>query len=126
MFYAYSTVSRLNVSRGIGHSVRVLRDDYSNDPDGTIYTNDYEGNDGKKYDSVKIGDYAVINTNLDETKYADSTDIPIITGDSAWEADTDGARCYYNNDEATYGGTYGSLYNFYAIENAAGLVNPDG
>jgi len=101
LYRSYSEVVRYASSQGLGFSLRCLRDDSGSDIDGTVYTDDYEGNDGKKYDSVKIGDFAVINENLDETKYADGTDIPVITGDTDWENDTDGARCYYNNDEAT-------------------------
>jgi len=121
---SYSEVARQNLSQGNGLSLRCLRDDSGSDIDGTIYTDEYIGNNGKKYDSVKIGDFAVINTNLDETQYADGTSIPIITDDTSWENDTDGARCYYDNDEPTYGSTYGSLYNWYAVDNAAGIVAP--
>ena len=39
-----------------------------------------------------------------------------------WVDDTTGAYCWYDNDEATYGGTYGALYNWYAIDNASGLA----
>jgi len=124
--WSTSRVSRTTVSKRNGYSLRVLMDDHSDDADGTVYANAYTGNDGKTYDAVKVGPFKVLSENLDETKYADSTDIPVITGDTDWENDTDGARCYYNNDEATYGSTYGALYNWYAIENAAGLVNPDG
>ena len=122
--YSSSEVFRSAGSQGIGFSLRCLRDDSSSDTDGTVYTDDYEGNDGKKYDAVKIGDFVVINKNLDETKYADGTDIPEITNNTDWENDTDGARCYYDNDESTYGSTYGALYNWYAVDNAAGIVAP--
>jgi uncharacterized protein (TIGR02145 family) len=36
--------------------------------------------------------------------------------------DTTGAYCWYNNDLATYKATYGALYNWYAVNNAKGLV----
>jgi len=36
--------------------------------------------------------------------------------------DTTGAMCWYDNDETTYGDTYGALYNWYAVDNASGLA----
>jgi uncharacterized protein (TIGR02145 family) len=39
-----------------------------------------------------------------------------------WVNDTDGAYCYYDNDETTYKTDYGALYNWYAVDNAHGLA----
>ena len=39
-----------------------------------------------------------------------------------WIDDTEGAMCYYDNDEATNKANYGALYNYYAITNAHGFV----
>lgn len=43
-------------------------------------------------------------------------------GGTGWLGDTSGAYCWYDNDEATYKATYGALYNWYAVDNAKGLV----
>lgn len=110
-----------------GFSVRCLRSvspSESSDPDGTIYTDDYTGNDGTKYDSVKIGNQIWINENLKETKYYDGTTIPRLT-DSTWVGDTTGARCEYNNDSSSQSNTYGYLYNWHAVVQAKGLINED-
>ena len=42
-------------------------------------TGTYIGNDGKTYDTVCIGTQEWLSSNLNETKYRDGTDIPIIT-----------------------------------------------
>jgi uncharacterized protein (TIGR02145 family) len=111
-----------------GFPIRCLRSvspSESSDDDGTIYTDDYTGNDGTKYDSVKIGNQIWINENLKETKYYDGTTIPRITDNTDWKNDTTGARCEYNNDSSNESDTYGYLYNWFAINNAKGLINED-
>ena len=45
-----------------------------------------------------------------------------LSGDDLWAADTTGAMCYYDNDEATYKSDYGAFYNWYAVDNAHGLA----
>ena len=117
-----------NDRQAIGCSVRCLRSvspSESSHPDGTIYTNDYTGNDGTKYDSVKIGNQIWINKNLKETKYCDGTTIPRITDATAWASDTTGARCEYNNNLYNESDTYGYLYNWHAVVQAKGLINED-
>jgi len=123
-----SGVSRGDVNQTRGYSVRCLRSvspSESSDADGTIYTDDYTGNDGTKYDSVKIGNQIWINENLKETKYYDGTTIPRITNNTSWRYDTTGARCEYNNDANNESDTYGYLYNWYVVKNAKGLINED-
>ena len=41
-----------------------------------------------------------------------------------WVGQTDPARCWYMNDEATYGLLYGSMYNWYAVN--TGTLCPTG
>jgi uncharacterized protein (TIGR02145 family) len=77
--------------------------------------------DGNRYHTVTIGTQEWIVENLRTTRYADGTAIPNLTGDAEWLADVTGAYCWmYNNPQ--YKETYGALYNWYAIGNAAGLV----
>jgi uncharacterized protein (TIGR02145 family) len=79
---------------------------------------DYDGN---AYDTVTIGDLEWIVQGLQVTHYADGTEIPYITNGVDWVADTTGAQCcmYHNLD---YAHTHGRLYNWYAVDNASGLV----
>jgi hypothetical protein len=121
--YSIIEVSRLAQSRAYGFSVRCLRDTTTSedsDADGTIYTDAYTGNDGTKYDAVKIGSQVWINENLKETKYADGTTITLATQESEW-SDTEGRRGTASNYTADVN-TYGYLYNWFAVDN--GLVNP--
>jgi uncharacterized protein (TIGR02145 family) len=53
--------------------------------------------------------------NLRTTHFNDGTAIPLVTDNAAWTALTTPGYCYYNNDEATYGGVYGPLYNWYTV-----------
>ena len=117
----FAGVARTTADQAEGFSVRLVRDDTGSDVDGTVYTDDYTGNDGKKYDSVKIGDWVWLVENLKETKYADGTTIPRITDDTDWSNDTTGARCEYDNDTDN-GDEYGFLYNWYAVDNAKDIV----
>lgn len=81
----------------------------------------YEDYDGNQYDSVIIGNQEWLIQNLKTTHYADGTAIPNLTADVAWNADTTGAYCWYDNDIG-YKCPYGALYNWYAVDNASGLV----
>jgi len=114
-------IERYSEEKTRGDSIRLVRGDDSEDSDGTIYESIYRGNDGKTYNGVKVGDFIVLTTNLSETKYADDTDIPEITDNTAWSNDTDGARCYYDNDSDNED-PHGLLYNWFVIENEAGIV----
>jgi hypothetical protein len=116
-------VYRYTYDRANGFSVRCLRDTTTSedsDADGTIYTDAYTGNDGTKYDGIKLGSQVWINENLKETKYADGTTITLATQESEW-SDTEGRRGTASNYTADVN-TYGYLYNWFAVDN--GLVNP--
>jgi uncharacterized protein (TIGR02145 family) len=72
--------------------------------------------DGNTYNTVWIGGQNWMAENLKTTKYTDGTDIPNITDNTEWENLSTGAYAWYDNDEATYGDTYGALYNWYVVE----------
>ena len=78
---------------------------------------DYDGN---AYKYVRIGSNYWMIQDLRTTHYANGDDIPHITDDAAWLADTTGAYCWYEND-AKYKETYGALYNWYAVDHASVL-----
>jgi uncharacterized protein (TIGR02145 family) len=79
---------------------------------------DYNGN---IYNTVQIGTQCWMKENLKTTHYRNGTPIPNVTNNSTWVGLTSGAYCWYNNDYATYGATYGALYNWYAVDNSNGL-----
>ena len=71
---------------------------------------DYDGN---TYKTVVIGSQEWMAENLKVTHYADGTEIPLVSGSSAWANldNTDKAYCYWNRD------TYGALYTYAAATN---------
>jgi len=76
--------------------------------------------------SVSICNQIWSTQNLNVSNYADGTVIPEVQNTAAWAALTTGAWCWYNNDSATYGATYGKIYNWYAVAgiyDAASLNN---
>ena len=72
--------------------------------------------DGNVYHTVTIGKQIWMVENLRTTHYNDSTAIPNLGGNSAWQSNTTGAYCWYNNDgAAAINSPYGALYNWYAV-----------
>ncbi len=71
--------------------------------------------DGNSYSMVKIGEQVWMAQNLKATKYNDGSDIPYVTGNTAWTTLTTPAYCWYSND-SSYKDTYGALYNWYTVE----------
>ncbi|MFO7864147.1 MAG: FISUMP domain-containing protein [Salinivirgaceae bacterium] len=80
--------------------------------------------DGNDYNTVLIGDQVWMAENLKTTTYNDGTAINLVENSLYWENNTNGAYCWYNNDEATYADTHGALYNWYAVN--TGNLCPDG
>jgi len=62
-----------------------------------------------------------MSENLKVTHYRNGDPIPNVTENSIWFGLSTGAYCVYNNDLAT-ADTYGNLYNWYAVDDARGLV----
>ena len=75
----------------------------------------------KTYISNTIGSQQWMDKNLDVTTYRNGDPIPFITDQAAWYGLTTGAWCYHNNDPAN-NGTYGKLYNWYAVNDPRGLA----
>ena len=82
---------------------------------------DLQDRDGNYYTTVTVGDQEWIIEYLKTTTYADGSLIAEIEIAGNWIADTDGAYCWYGNDDTTYA-DYGILYNWYAVDNTHGLV----
>ena len=75
--------------------------------------------DGYDYSVVTIGNQCWFAENLRTTVYADSSAIPEITSNDTW-INSFGAFCAYGNLISNVE-AYGLLYNYYAVENPAGL-----
>jgi uncharacterized protein (TIGR02145 family)/uncharacterized repeat protein (TIGR02543 family) len=80
--------------------------------------------DGNEYHTVKIGTQTWTVENLATTSFNDWASIRNVTDNSAWASLTTPAYCWYNNDKATNGATFGALYNGYAI--TSGKLAPHG
>jgi uncharacterized protein (TIGR02145 family) len=76
---------------------------------------------GYTYDVVEFADQCWFAENLRSDKHADGTPIPGDLDNAAWNSTTEGAQAIYLGDSATYYADYGRLYNWYAVNNAAGL-----
>ncbi len=74
--------------------------------------------DGNVYRTIRIGNQCWMRENLRATTtfFAIGNLIPLVTSAGAWTSTTSAARCWNNNDSATYAATYGSLYNYYAAK----------
>lgn len=123
--YADSVSSLFYIS-GIGDTLFLGHGKYiiingisSNNPNGIgiKVTNgiDLTDIDGNIYHSVIIGTQTWMAENLKVTHYRNGELIPNVTDSTIWSNLTTGARCYYNNDSATYASTYGTLYNWYTV-----------
>src|SRR5664280_2706679 len=79
--------------------------------------------DGNIYKTITIGTQTWMAENLRTTKYRDSTEIPNVTDNTAWDALTTGAYCNYNNTtSADTIATYGRLYNWYAATDSRNIA----
>ena len=80
--------------------------------------------DGHAYATVQIGSQCWLAENLRNENYSDGTAIPGNLDNSAWSSTSAGAQAVYGAgtpNEASNLATYGRLYNWYAVNNAAGL-----
>jgi uncharacterized protein (TIGR02145 family) len=73
--------------------------------------------DGNTYKTIVIGNQEWMAENLNTSRYANGDLIPNITDNNQWEAQTQGAWCYYNNDIQN-ACPYGKLYNWYTTVDA--------
>ena len=77
--------------------------------------------DGNVYETVRIGNQVWMTKNLQVTHYRNGEAIPNVTDQTAWDALSTGAYCNYSNDEG-YVGTYGRLYNWYAVNDTRNIA----
>lgn len=78
---------------------------------------------GNSYKITKIGKLYWMAENYKCQEYSDELGMPIknITDEDAWDADREGAWCYYDNDPAN-GEKFGLIYSGYAVKNGRGLA----
>ena len=77
--------------------------------------------DNNNYSIVQIGTQTWMAENLKVTHYHNGDAIPNITDSTVWGGLTDGAYCWYKNDEASYKNIYGALYNWYSVNDSRNL-----
>jgi uncharacterized protein (TIGR02145 family) len=73
---------------------------------------------GYNYPVVTIGTQVWMAENLKTTLYNDSTPIPLVEDSLTWatlDQTNSQGYCWYDNDSARYGNTYGALYNAWAV-----------
>lgn len=80
--------------------------------------------DGNVYDVVNIAGRCWMKQNLKTTRYKDGTPIPQVQDGGLWGSYTSGIYGNFN-DNPQQVDTFGRLYNWYAINNPAGLC-PNG
>ena len=73
------------------------------------------------YSTVTIGTQVWMAENLKVTHYRNGEPIPKVTDNTEWCNLTTGAYCNYDND-ANNATTYGSLYNWYAVDDSRNIA----
>ena len=114
-----------NDSINTGKSIRLVRDTETGWNEGDIVTD----LDDNIYNTVKIGNQVWTVQNWACTQYNDGTPIPNTRLNDDWAGLSSGAYCAFNNnsqnvfiDYQESNVLYGRLYNWYAVDNAAGLA----
>ncbi len=96
----------------------------SSDPAVSHETGTVTDIDGNVYKTIIIGNQEWTSENLKVTKYRNGEDIPNLTDNKEWSVLSTGAYAVYDNLEEN-SGTYGYLYNFYAVMDTRNLA-PEG
>jgi uncharacterized protein (TIGR02145 family) len=89
-----------------------------------IFSTQIDDLEGNKYNTAPIGSQVWMAENLKATKYNDNTQIPNVTGATAWIGLTTHAYCWYDNDATINKPLYGAIYNWYAVN--SGKLCPSG
>ena len=74
--------------------------------------------------SLTIGNQVWMAENLKTTRFNDGTPIPIVKDGEEWAHLKTPACCWYDNDRVNYQETYGTLYNWFAVN--TGMLCPVG
>jgi uncharacterized protein (TIGR02145 family) len=84
---------------------------------GTSTVSDVDGNN---YQTVQIGTQCWTRSNLKVSKFRNGDNLPTGLSNSAWFSTTAGACTVYDNNPV-YDGSYGKLYNHFAVMDSRGL-----
>jgi uncharacterized protein (TIGR02145 family) len=76
---------------------------------------------GNVYNTVQIGSQCWLKENQKVRNYRDGTPIPNLKSAAIWTSTSTGARCWYNNNSASYANLFGALYNWYVVNDSSGL-----
>jgi uncharacterized protein (TIGR02145 family) len=122
----FSTLTDLSI--GMTYHVRA----YATNSMGTAYGNELAFTqmeplldiDGNTYSVITIGTQVWFGENLKTTKYNDGGDIPLVSEGHDWAITSTPAFCWYNNNQSSFGPTYGALYNWHAVN--TGKICPTG
>jgi len=93
----------------------------NDDPTPTIGEETITDIDGNTYKIVKIGDQWWMAENLKVTHFRNGDAIPKVTDNTEWQNLSTGAYCNYDNNSGNVS-TYGSLYNWYAVNDNRNLA----
>jgi len=91
------------------------------EPVSKLFDYGYGSNDAP---TVAVGNQQWLGKNLNTTSFANGDPIPQAQTAEEWKQagnNKQPAWCYYNNDPPN-GGTYGKLYNWYAVNDTRGLA----
>jgi uncharacterized protein (TIGR02145 family) len=80
--------------------------------------------DGNVYKTIAIGNQTWMAENLKTTRYNDHTDIPLVTGDTAWSLLQTPGYCWYDDNEEIFKNIYGAYYNWFTVN--TGKLCPSG
>jgi len=93
------------------------------EPDTTV-NNPAAENNSDEFKIVEIGSQTWMAENLNSGRFNDGTEIKLVTDNNEWSRMTSPAYSWYDNDQATYGSSYGALYNWHAVK--TGKLCPEG
>lgn len=97
---------------------------YATNSEGTGYGNEIplttksstvQDIDGNIYNTVQIGSQVWMKENLKTTRFNNGSSIPLVSDNTSWSNLISSGYCWFQNDAPAYGGTYGALYNWYAV-----------
>jgi uncharacterized protein (TIGR02145 family) len=97
-------------------SFQACKKDTTDDPGDTVVDKD-----GNVYQKITIGTQTWMVENLRTTKYRNGDPITEATDSAAWHVLTNGAYCD-DNSITNYAGTYGHLYNWYAVTDTRNIA----
>lgn len=80
--------------------------------------------DGNVYKTIGIGSQTWMAENLKTTRFNDDTEIPLVTGDSAWSSLQTPGYCWYEDNEEVFKNIYGAYYNWFTVN--TGKLCPSG